>query len=701
MLQSNPNGNRIENRWDDARAAGMSEPEVLLYRSNLLGGDKRVTNYGGGNTSAKVAEKDPLTGESVDVLWVKGSGGDLGSIKLDGFATLYLDKLDALKELYRGSEHEDEMVGYLPHATFNLNPRAASIDTPLHAFLPYKHVDHVHPDAVIALAASKFSRAITKEVFGADMGWLPWKRPGFELGLWLEKFARENPKAKGCVLESHGLFTWADDAKTCYQTTLDVLNRAIAWLEAEMSGKAVFGGQNFEPVAEDKRRTVAARLMPEIRARIGRDEPKIGHFDDSPAVLEFVTSKRLRELAVLGTSCPDHFLRTKIRPLVIDFDPTSDNLDQVMAGLDEAVDAYRKDYAAYYEKAKHADSPAMRDPNAVVYLVPGVGMFTFARDKATARIASEFYVNAINVMRGASTISDYVGLSEQEAFNIEYWSLEEAKLQRMPKPKSLAGKIAFVTGGAGGIGRATAARLMAEGAVVVLADIDADALQSAVGDFSSAFGADVVRGVALDVTQEESVAKAFADALVEYGGIDILVSNAGISSSAPFEETELSMWQRNMDILATGYFLVSREAFRLMKRQKFGGAIVFVASKNGLAASPGAAAYCTSKAAEIHLARCLALEGAADGIRVNVVNPDAVLRGSKIWTGEWREQRAAAYKMKPEELEEHYRQRSLLKRSVFPEDVAEAIYFLVSDASSKSTGNIINVDAGNAQSFTR
>jgi rhamnulose-1-phosphate aldolase/alcohol dehydrogenase len=502
------------------------------------------------------------------------------------------------------------------------------------------------------------------------------------------------------VLESHGLFTWADDARTCYETTLEIINRAIAWLANETIGKALFGGPAAEVPAVERRRAIAARLMPEIRRRIDGVERKVGHFDDSPAVLEFVASKRLRELAALGTSCPDHFLRTKIRPLVLDFDPAADNLDAVLSGLDEALEAYRQDYAAYYERARRSDSPAMRDPNAVVYLVPGVGMITFARDKATARIAGEFYVNAINVMRGASTISDYVGLSEQEAFNIEYWQLEEAKLQRMPKPKSLAGRIAFVTGGAGGIGRATASRLIAEGACVVLADIDDEALAAAVEDFHASHGADAVRGVHLDVTQEDAVAHAFAEAMVEYGGIDILVSNAGISSSAPFEETELSMWQRNMDILATGYFLVSREAFRLMKRQA-GGAIVFVASKNGLAASPGAAAYCTSKAAEIHLARCLALEGAGDGIRVNVVNPDAVLRGSKIWTGEWREQRAAAYKMKPEELEEHYRQRSLLKRSVFPEDVAEAIYFLVSDLSAKSTGNILNVDAGNAQSFTR
>jgi rhamnulose-1-phosphate aldolase/alcohol dehydrogenase len=389
----------LDNRWDDAKAAGLSEPELLLYRSNLLGSDKRITNFGGGNTSAKVTEKDLLTGQDTTVLWVKGSGGDLGSMKLDGFATLYQDKLEALKGLYRGLEHEDEMVGYLPHCTFNLNARAASIDTPLHAYVPYRHVDHMHPDAIIAIAASANSKELTQQIFGDEIGWLPWKRPGFELGLWLSKFATENPHAKGVLLGSHGLFTWADSSKETYELTLQVINKAIAWLGRETAGKPVFGGAASQSLDADKRRAVAASLMPQIRGRIGKTESKLGHFDDQPAVLEFVNSAQLRSLAALGTSCPDHFLRTKIRPLVVDYDPAKDNLDEVLAGLDGALDAYRADYAAYYERCKHADSPAMRDPNPVVYLVPGVGMITFARDKATARIAGEFYVNAVNVMR--------------------------------------------------------------------------------------------------------------------------------------------------------------------------------------------------------------------------------------------------------------------------------------------------------------
>jgi len=694
-------GARLANLWDDKKAARMSEPERLVYRSNILGSDKRVTNYGGGNTSSKIWQKDPLTGEKVEVLCVKGSGGDSASIKLDGFATLYMDKLKALKGLYRGLDHEDEMVAYLLHCTFNLNPRAASIDTPLHAYVPKPYVDHMHPDAIIAIAAAKDSKALTAKIFGDEIGWLPWKRPGFELGLWLEKFCLENPKAKGVVLESHGLFTWGDTPKACYETTIATINKAIAWFEKETKGKPAFGGAIAKSLKPVERRRIAARLMPKIRGMISGKSYKVGHFDDSDAVLEFVNSKNLRPLAALGTSCPDHFLRTKIRPLVIHFDPGKPDIEAVLADLPKALEDYRAGYQAYYDRCTHADSPAVRDPNAVVYLVPGVGMFTFAADKATARISGEFYVNAINVMRGASAVSTYVGLPEQEAFDIEYWLLEEAKLLRMPKPKSLAGRIAFVTGGAGGIGKATAVRLLSEGACVVIADIDEKALAGATEELGAVFSRDVVRPVKLNVTEEAQVLAAFAEAAVEYGGIDILVSNAGISSSAPIEDTELAMWDRNIDILAKGYFLVSREAFRTFKQQQIGGNVVFIASKNGLAASPNAAAYCTAKAAEIHLARCLALEGADHQIRVNTVNPDAVLRGSKIWVGEWREQRAAAYNMKPDELEEHYRKRSMLKRSVFPEDIAEAVYFLASDLSSKSTGNIINVDAGNAQSFTR
>jgi len=684
----------IPSLWDDNKARGMSEPELLLYRSNLLGADLRVTNYGGGNTSAKIAAKDPLTGETVTVLWVKGSGGDLGSMKLDGFSTLYLDKLEHLKKLYRGLEHEDEMVGYLSHCTFNMNPRAASIDTPLHAFIPKLHVDHMHPDAVIAIAAAARSRELTTEIFGAEMGWLPWQRPGFDLGLKLGEMAVKNPALKGIVLAGHGVFTWGDTSKDCYEQTLRIIRKADAWLKQKLAGKTLFGGAARAPLAVAERQRIASELMPLIRGKISAKQPKVGHFNDSPEVLEFVCAKDLDALAALGTSCPDHFLRTKIRPLVLQFD------GKEIGNLDQALEAYRADYTAYYERCKRANSPKLRDPNPVVFLVPGVGMMTFAADKATARIAGEFYVNAINVMRGASGVDRYVGLDEQEAFDIEYWLLEEAKLQRMPKPKSLAGRIAFITGGAGGIGRATAEALLGEGACVALVDIDQGRLDGTVKEFGAKHGKDRVWGVKVDVTDEKSVIDAFAAAARQFGGIDILVSNAGIASSAPVEDTSIELWNKNIAVLATGYFLVSREAFRLLKKQKIGGSIVFIASKNAMAASPGASAYCTAKAAEVHLARCLALEGAPDGIRVNVVNPDAVLRGSTIWTGDWLKERAEAYKIEQDQLEEHYRQRSLLKLSVYPEDIAAAVKFFCTEAP-KSTGNILNVDAGNAVSFSR
>jgi rhamnulose-1-phosphate aldolase/alcohol dehydrogenase len=691
---------RLVDQWDDALAATLDEPGKLIYRSNLLGSDLRITNFGGGNTSAKVASIDPLTKAVVTVLWVKGSGGDLGSMKRDGFATLYLDKLEQLKGLYRGIAHEDEMVGYLPHCTFDLNPRAASIDTPLHAFLPAAHVDHVHPDAVIAIAASRAAEKLTAEIFGGEIGFLAWQRPGFDLGLKLGNMARNNPRLVGVVLAGHGLFTWADNARECYRTTLRIIQAAADWLTA--NGRSPpFAGQKVGALSPDARAKVAARLLPEMRGRIGHDKAKVGHFTDAPEVLEFVGSNALDRLAPLGTSCPDHFLRTKIRPLVLPFDPAANNVEALVEQLDERLEAYRADYAAYYERCRHPDSPSMRDPNAVITLVPGVGMLSFAADKPTARIAAEFYANAINVMRGATSVDDYVGLPEQEAFDIEYWLLEEAKLQRLPKPKSLAGRIALITGGAGGIGRAIAARLMGEGACVVLADIDERSLEDSIAEFGKAYGRDAVRGIRVDVTDEAAVIRSFEETARTFGGLDIVVNNAGISSAAPVEDTSLDLWNRNITILATGYFLVAREGYRLMKRQGCGGSLVFIGSKNGVAASAGASAYCTAKAAEIHLARCMALEGAPHGIRVNVVNPDAVLRGSKIWQGEWRQSRARSNKIGEEDLEDFYRKRSLLQRSVFPEDIAEAVYFFASDLSAKSTGNFLNVDAGNAISFTR
>ena len=690
---------RLPNKWDADACIGFSEPELLLYRSNLLGSDLRITNYGGGNTSAKVMMPDPLTRQPQDVLWVKGSGGDLASMALDGFATLYLEKLHALKPLYRGLEHEDEMVGYLPHCTYNVNPRATSIDTPLHCFIPHRHIDHMHADAIIAIAAAKNGERLTRTIFGDAIGWVPWQRPGFDLGLKVG-IAGANPHSVGLILGSHGLITWAGTSRECYDTTLRIIQQAADWLDAN-SRPEPFGPRAVEPMADNDRRAAVAQIGPVLRGLLSPITSKVMHYVDSDSVLEFVGSARCQELANRGTTCPDHFLRTKIRPLFVPFAPGRESLADVIARLGPLVEQYRDEYLAYYERCRRADSPPMRDPYPVLVLIPGIGLLAFQKDKPTARIAAEYMVNTINVMRWAEGVDIYEPLAEREAFNIEYWPLEEAKLQRLPRPKPLEGRVALVTGGAGGIGSAIARRLLADGACVVLADIDESALQTMVGTVQQAYGADRVRGVLGDVMSESAVRAMFDAAAREFGGLDILVSNAGIASASPIDETSLATWQRNIDILATGYFLVARDGFSLMKRQARGGSIVFVGSKNGLVASAGAAAYCTAKAAELHLARCVALEGAEHGIRVNVVNPDAVIRGSRIWSGTWRAERAATNRIDDDQIEEFYRQRSLLKRNVLPEDVAEAVAFFASDSSSKSTGNIVNVDAGNVTAFTR
>jgi rhamnulose-1-phosphate aldolase/alcohol dehydrogenase len=684
-------------RWSEAAAEGKSEPELLIYRSNLLGADLAVTNFGGGNTSAKLEAADPITGGPIGVLWVKGSGGDLGSIRADGFARLRLETLDAMAPRFGSPADEDLMPRLYPYAAVEPGGRAPSIDTPLHALLPHRHIDHVHPDAVIALAAAAGGAAAAREIFGDTVGWTPWLRPGFELALRLQALVEAKPDLRGVIMAGHGLIAWGETSQACYANTLDLIGRAADYLNARLAKSPAFGGEAMTALPQTERDAGAAALAPQLRALAGDAPRKIAHFDDSPQTLEFVGSCDAARLAELGTSCPDHFLRTKVKPLLLD----PGRLEREGATyLAEAFEAYRAAYAGYYARCARSGSPPIRDANPVVVLHPRLGMFTLAKDKATARIASEFYRNAINVMRGAEAAGGYLGLPEQEAFDIEYWALEEAKLRRMPPPAPLEGRIALITGGAGGIGKATAERLLADGACVVLADIDAAALANADAELSAKYGADRIRRTEMDVTDEATVIAGAAFAAREFGGLDILVANAGIASAAPIEETTLAIWRRNHDILAEGYFLVSREAFKLMKVQ--GGSIVFVGSKNALAASVNASAYASAKAAAVHLARCLALEGAPHGIRVNVVNPDAVLRGSRIWSGDWRKERADAYGVDPgDALEAHYRERSLLKREVLPEDVAEAIAFFASERSAKSTGNMLNVDAGNAQAFTR
>jgi rhamnulose-1-phosphate aldolase/alcohol dehydrogenase len=558
----------------------------------------------------------------------------------------------------------------------------------------------MHADSIIAIASSANGDRLTKDCFGGRLAFVPWQRPGFDLGLKVGALAAENPRLEGLVLGNHGLVTWGPTSKESYQRTLHVIQEAADWLDSKSKPEPL-GPLTAAPLPDDERRKLVAAFAPVLRGLLSKDVSKVMHHADSPRVLDFVGRARCAELAAMGTTCPDHFLRTKVKPLFVPFDPKRETAADLEARLPGLVEGYRSEYAAYYERCKRPDSPAMRDPYPVLLLVPGVGMLSFHKDKMTARLASEYYVQTINVMRWSEGVDRYRPISEQEAFDIEYWLLEDRKLQLLPRPKSLAGRVALVTGGAGGIGGAIARRLLAEDASVVLTDLDPEALERATGELSQAFGRDRVRGFRCDVRDEASVKDSFAFSAREYGGLDILVSNAGIASASPVDKTTLETWNKNLSILATGYFLVAREAFALMKGQGRGGNIVFVGSKNALVASAGAAAYGAAKAAEIHLARCLALEGAEYGIRVNVVNPDAVIRGSRIWAGDWRKERAAGNQIKDDEIEEFYRNRSLLKRSVFPEDVAEAVYYFASDASSKSTGNILNVDAGNATAFTR
>ncbi|HEY9561167.1 MAG TPA: bifunctional aldolase/short-chain dehydrogenase [Anseongella sp.] len=692
--------------WDESKAKALEGDEValLLYRSNLLGADLRLTNYAGGNTSCKTREVDPLTGNEVDVLWVKGSGGDLGTLKRSGLAGLYLDRLHDLKKRYRGLEFEDEMVGLFNHCIYDLDSKAPSIDTPLHAFLPFTHVDHLHPDAIIAIAASKDGEAITKELFGGELAWVPWQRPGFDLGLQMEKAVKDNPGIRGIMLGGHGLFTWGEKAYESYVNTLETIEQAAIYLEENYGKKRpVFGGVKTEPLPADRRKEIASQLIPYLRGLASEQKAMIGHFTDDERVLEFIGSNDLETLAPMGTSCPDHFLRTKIRPLVLDLPAgkLEGTADDIVAHLRPQFEAYRKDYLAYYERCKHDNSPAVRDPNPVIILYPGVGMFAFAKDKQTTRVSAEFYINAINVMKGAEAISSYVSLPEQEAFDIEYWLLEEAKLQRMPKEKPLSRKVAFVTGGSGGIGKAIALRFLAEGACVVLSDIDEKALAATKAEFDSSFGKDLTVTAPADVTSAEKVAEALKVSRLQYGGVDIVVNCAGLSISKSLADTTEKDWNLLYDVLVKGQFLVSKEAAAILKQQHLGGDIINIASKNALMSGPNNVAYGSAKAAQLHMSRLLAAELGPDKVRVNVVNPDAVIEGSKIWESGWAEGRAKAYGIKVEELPAYYAKRTTLNESITTEDIAGAVFAFVSGLLKKSTGNVLNVDGGIPATFVR
>ncbi len=692
--------------WDHAKAESMSGDEValLVYRSNLLGADLRLTNYGGGNTSCKQMAKDPLTGLDTEVMWVKGSGGDLGTMKRNGLAALYVDRLNSLKSRYRGLAHEDEMVELFNHCIYDLASKAPSIDTPLHGFLPFKHIDHLHPDAAIAIAAAKDGKKITQELFNGSIGWVEWQKPGFDLGLQLRQCLDENPGIRGIMLGSHGLFTWGDTAYECYINTLEVIERCADFIQdAQAKLPANFGGAKMESLPEEQRLERAADLAPILRGFCSSNVQMIGHFTDDARVLEFINSHDLDRLAPMGTSCPDHFLRTKISPLVLDIATDEDlsNVAAVKLKLAPQFEAYRKMYAEYYDSCKHPNSPAMRDANPVIILYRGVGMFSFAKDKQTTRVASEFYLNAINVMRGAEAISSYTALPRQEAFNIEYWLLEEAKLQRMPKPKALTGRIALVTGSAGGIGKAIAKKFANEGACVIINDNDSGRLENASAEFSAQYGKDTFSAVLLDVTSLTGIQNAFKAGALAFGGVDIVVNCAGLSISKPIEEHTEKDWDILYDVLVKGQFFVTQSAVNIMRKQALGGDIVNIVSKNALVSGPNNAGYGSAKAAQIHLNRLNAAELGKDHIRVNVVNPDAVISDSKIWAGAWAEGRAKAYGITVAELPEYYAKRTLLNEIILPEDIANACFAITGGLLNKSTGNVINVDGGVAAAFLR
>lgn len=691
--------------WDESKAATLTGDEValLIYRSNLLGADLRLTNYGGGNTSCKTTEKDPLTGKHIEVMWVKGSGGDLGTLKRSGLAALYMERLLNLRDVYRGIDYEDEMVALFNHCIFDLDSKAPSIDTPLHAFLPFKHIDHLHPDAAIAIAAAKDGEKITQEIFDGKIGWVNWQRPGFDLGLKLKKCLDENPGIRGIMLGSHGLFTWGDDAYSCYLNSLEVIESCAAYIEKKRISKPTFGGALVNSLPESQRKLQAAALAPILRGFCSNQSSMIGHFTDDERVLEFINSKDLHRLAPMGTSCPDHFLRTKIAPLVLTLEPAEDLSESnlIKKKLALLFETYRKGYSDYYNQCKHPNSPAIRDDNPVVILYPGIGMFTFAKDKQTARVASEFYINAINVMRGAETISTYTSLPRQEAFNIEYWLLEEAKLQRMPKPKPLSGRIALVTGSAGGIGKAITKKFAAEGACVVITDNDKSRLEKAREEFQTLLGQDRFNTVLFDVTDKQSIQSAFDNTSLSFGGVDIVVNCAGLSISSPLEEHSEKDWDLLYDVLVKGQFLVTQTAVSIMRKQDKGGDIINIVSKNAVVSGPNNAGYGSAKAAQLHLSRLNAAELGKDGIRVNVVNPDAVIADSKIWEGSWAEGRAKAYGVKIEELPAYYAKRTLLNEIILPEDIANACFLFVSGLLNKSTGNALNVDGGVAMAFLR
>jgi rhamnulose-1-phosphate aldolase/alcohol dehydrogenase len=678
----------------------MTNPAAadLIARSNRLGSDPRITNYAGGNTSAKGTDVDPVTGEPIELLWVKGSGGDLGTLQEGGLAVLQLDRFRALQNVYPGVEREDEMVEAFSYTLHGRGGAAPSIDTAMHALVDAAHVDHLHPDSGIAIATAADGERLTAEIFGGRVVWVPWRRPGFQLGLDIAEIKRANPEAIGTILGGHGITAWGDTSDEAEANSRWIIDTAEAHI-AEHGKAQPFGGvrQGFEALPEAERRERAARLAPTIRGIASADKPQVGHFTDAEVVLDFLASEKAPALAELGTSCPDHFLRTKVKPLILDL-PATAPVEEQIARLKELHEQYRADYTAYYEAHADESSPAIRGADPLIVLVPGVGQFSYGANKQTARVAGEFYINAINVMRGAEALSSYAPISDAEKFRIEYWALEEAKLRRLPKPKTHQGRIAFVTGAASGIGKAIATRLAKEGAVVVIADLDLAKAQAAAAELG---GTDVAIGVAANVSDEAGVQAAIDATLLAFGGIDLVVNNAGLSLSKPLLETTEKDWDLQHDVMAKGSFLVAKAAAAALIEQGLGGDIVYISSKNSVFAGPNNIAYSAVKADQAHQVRLLAVELGEHGVRVNGINPDGVVRGSGIFAAGWGANRAATYGVAEEELGQYYANRTILKREVVPENVADAVYVLTGPELTRTTGLHIPVDSGVAAAFLR
>ncbi|SFE14215.1 rhamnulose-1-phosphate aldolase/alcohol dehydrogenase [Paenibacillus algorifonticola] len=688
----------VQSLWNASLAAeveaGLGE---LVYRSNIIGADRRVCNWGGGNTSSKTIVKD-FRGRDVEVMFVKGSGSDLASMKAGNFTGL---RMEDIRPLFERAEMSDEdMVAYLVNCMIDSKHPRASIETLLHAFLPFKHVDHTHPDAIISLCCADNGKAVAKEIFGDRFVWVPYVRPGFTLSKMIAEGVLANPKAELVLMEKHGLVTWGETSEECYAKTIQIISEAEAYIEARVDEAKLFGGVKHEALAADVRRSIAAQVMPTIRGAVSDEKKMILTFDDESDVLQFVGGHNSGVVSQVGAACPDHLVHTKVVPLFVDWTPSADDVEGLKAKLKESIAAYKEQYKAYFERNKH-EGDVMFEAAPRVILIPGVGMINTGKSWANSKVSGALYHRAIAVIRGATALGEFVSLSENESYNVEYWPLELYKLSLAPAETEFSRKVAFITGGAGGIGSETARRLVSEGAHVVLADLNLEGAEKVAAEINEKYGENRAIAVKMDVTSEEQVAAAYADTALAYGGVDIIVNNAGLATSSPFDETSLKEWNLNMNVLGTGYFLVAREAFKQMKTQGIGGNMVFIGSKNSVYAGKNASAYSSVKALEAHLARCIAAEGGEFGIRVNTVLPDAILQGSAIWNGSWRNERAAAYGIEPDQLEEYYRKRTTLLVNIYPRDIAEGIAFFASSKSEKTTGCMLTIDGGVPAAFTR